>query len=96
VSRISGEPKFVPTRFLSFFLSAWRGSWTADQTLNPSAAALEAMIPFWLCLDEMNLAPVEQYFADYLSVLEQREWAGGRYLCPPCSLFNRESRMRRA
>ena len=30
--------------------------------------------PYWLCLDEMNLAPVEQYFADYLSVLETREW----------------------
>lgn len=29
-------------------------------------------IPFFLCLDEMNLAPVEQYFAEYLSVLETR------------------------
>jgi hypothetical protein len=28
--------------------------------------------PFFLCLDEMNLAPVEQYFAEYLSVLESR------------------------
>ncbi|NQZ08450.1 MAG: DUF3578 domain-containing protein [Algicola sp.] len=35
---------------------------------------LTAIRPFWLCLDEMNLAPVEQYFADYLSVLETRKW----------------------
>lgn len=27
-------------------------------------------IPFFVCLDEMNLAPVEQYFAEYLSALE--------------------------
>ncbi|MBR2265512.1 MAG: restriction endonuclease, partial [Paludibacteraceae bacterium] len=26
-----------------------------------------------LCLDEMNLAPVEQYFAEYLSVVESRK-----------------------
>ena len=30
-------------------------------------------VPFFLCLDEMNLAPVEQYFAEFLSVLETRE-----------------------
>jgi 5-methylcytosine-specific restriction endonuclease McrBC GTP-binding regulatory subunit McrB len=29
----------------------------------------------------MNLAPVEQYFADYLSVLETREWVGTKYKC---------------
>lgn len=28
--------------------------------------------PFFVCLDEMNLAPVEQYFAEFLSVLESR------------------------
>ena len=26
--------------------------------------------PFFVCLDEMNLAPVEQYFAEYLSAVE--------------------------
>ena len=30
-------------------------------------------VPFFLCLDEMNLAPVEQYFAEFLSVLETRK-----------------------
>ena len=29
-------------------------------------------VPFFVCLDEMNLAPVEQYFAEFLSVLETR------------------------
>lgn len=29
--------------------------------------------PYFLCLDEMNLAPVEQYFAEYLSVIENRK-----------------------
>lgn len=29
--------------------------------------------PYILCLDEMNLAPVEQYFAEYLSVVESRK-----------------------
>ena len=27
-------------------------------------------VPFFVCLDEMNLAPVEQYFAEYLSAIE--------------------------
>lgn len=30
-------------------------------------------IPFFICLDEMNLAPVEQYFAEFLSILETRK-----------------------
>ena len=30
-------------------------------------------VPYFLCLDEMNLAPVEQYFAEYLSVVESRK-----------------------
>ena len=35
-------------------------------------AMLHPNIPFFVCLDEMNLAPVEQYFAEFLSVLESR------------------------
>jgi hypothetical protein len=31
----------------------------------------------------MNLAPVEQYFADYLSVIETREWTDDGYRCDP-------------
>ena len=30
-------------------------------------------VPFFVCLDEMNLAPVEQYFAEMLSILETRK-----------------------
>ena len=33
-------------------------------------------VPFFLCLDEMNLAPVEQYLAEFLSVLETRKKVG--------------------
>lgn len=33
----------------------------------------EPNTPYFLCLDEMNLAPVEQYFAEYLSVIESRK-----------------------
>lgn len=35
-------------------------------------AMLYPTVPFFVCLDEMNLAPVEQYFAEFLSVLESR------------------------
>lgn len=33
----------------------------------------EKRVPFFVCLDEMNLAPVEEYFADFLSVIESRK-----------------------
>lgn len=33
--------------------------------------------PFFLCLDEMNLARVEYYFSDYLSLIETRNWDNG-------------------
>lgn len=36
-------------------------------------AMLDPSVPYFLCLDEMNLAPVEQYFAEYLSVVESRK-----------------------
>ncbi len=38
-----------------------------------AAALKEPYVPYFLCLDEMNLAPVEQYFAEYLSVIESRK-----------------------
>ena len=31
---------------------------------------------FFVCLDEMNLAPVEQYFAEYLSAIESADMKG--------------------
>ncbi len=57
VSRVSGEPVYVAGDFLKFVARAWE--------------ALD--VPYFLCLDEMNLAPVEQYFAEYLSVIESRK-----------------------
>jgi len=32
--------------------------------------------PFFVCLDEMNLAQVEHYFSDLLSIMETRRWNG--------------------
>lgn len=57
VSRVSGSPVFVAGDFLKFVAKAW-------ENLD---------VPYFLCLDEMNLAPVEQYFAEYLSVVESRK-----------------------
>ena len=36
-------------------------------------AQMNPEVPFFVCLDEMNLAPVEQYFAEILSILETRK-----------------------
>ena len=36
-------------------------------------AKMYPTVPFFVCLDEMNLAPVEQYFAEILSILETRK-----------------------
>lgn len=57
VSRVSGKSEFVAGVFLKFITKAWEDTET----------------PYFLCLDEMNLAPVEQYFAEYLSVIESRK-----------------------
>lgn len=35
--------------------------------------------PYFICMDEMNLARVEHYFSDLLSVLETQDWQEGRY-----------------
>ena len=40
-------------------------------------------VPFFLCLDEMNLAPVEQYFAEFLSAIESRTMENGAYMTDP-------------
>lgn len=66
VSRIGADKEgngviFVTGDFLKFVAKAWE----------------EPDVPYFLCLDEMNLAPVEQYFAEYLSVLESRKLKEG-------------------
>ena len=56
------------TPFIEFIGKAW-------QNLNT---------PFFLCLDEMNLAPVEEYFAEFLSAIESRSIdAKGSYETDP-------------
>lgn len=62
VSRIGADKEgngvvFIAGDFLKFVAKAWA----------------EPDVPYFLCLDEMNLAPVEQYFAEYLSVIESRK-----------------------
>lgn len=54
--------RFVPGKILEFLSEAQQ---------NPE-------IPFMLCLDEMNLARVEYYLSDFLSVIETREWMSGK------------------
>lgn len=49
--------KYILTTFLKFISKAWR----------------YLDVPFFLCMDEMNLAPVEQYFAEFLSIIETRQ-----------------------
>ena len=79
VSRIDGI-KYVPTKFLFFLIAAWQEVFDCGGSL---VLIGENTRPFWLCLDEMNLAPVEQYFADYLSILESRKWNGSGYSSLP-------------
>lgn len=44
--------------------------------------------PFFLCLDEMNLARVEYYLSDFLSVVETRELENDRIVTMPLALGN--------
>ena len=61
-SRISGKDRLIVTDFIRFIVKAMQYPDT----------------PFFLCLDEMNLAPVEQYFAEYLSAIETRRIYAGK------------------
>ena len=78
-TRLSGKAEYVVTDVLHFIVQAWKellrcGIRLEEGVVLGSQDQLTRVRPFWLCLDEMNLAPVEQYFADYLSILETREW----------------------
>lgn len=78
VSRIGNAgPHYVVTDVLRFMVKAWKAAVDENAALKP----VGEILPYWLCLDEMNLAPVEQYFADYLSVIETRKWEGNEYKC---------------
>lgn len=98
ISRLGGDgnAEYITTDVLQFIAKAWRAIIDTGLELAPECnglavigdkGELEQVLPYWLCLDEMNLAPVEQYFADYLSVLETREWQWDdtqfNYCCDP-------------
>lgn len=61
------SPHYVFTPFIEFIVKAWQ---------HPE-------VPFFLCLDEMNLAPVEEYFAEFLSAIESRSFEGEEYMTDP-------------
>lgn len=60
------EQKYLTTPFLDALFEAKQ---------NPET-------PYFICLDEMNLARVEYYFADFLSLLEERNYS------PEISLYS--------
>ena len=62
-----GGAHYEFTPFVKFIVRAWQ----------------HQDVPFFLCLDEMNLAPVEQYFAEYLSAIESRSIENGEYITDP-------------
>ena len=63
-----GKPHYVLTPFVRFLVKAM---------------LYEDKAPFFVCMDEMNLAPVEQYFAEFLSVLESRKLIDGKITSEP-------------
>ncbi len=90
VSRIP-QPHYVVSEFLLFVIKAWKNAFDSANASKIVCKPSDQITPYWLCLDEMNLAPVEQYFADYLSVLETRQWDVDEYSCDPllkASAFN--------
>ena len=90
ISRLNPQgAEFIVTGVVKFIVKAWLSSLArfdtsevnGENTLTPIYKNATDVKPYWLCLDEMNLAPVEQYFADYLSVLETRHWKSHIYSC---------------
>jgi hypothetical protein len=84
LSRLGGKgARFVVTDVLTFIVAAWKHAAASAEATGITLRDLDTISPYWLCLDEMNLAPVEQYFADYLSIVETRRWEKGDYSCDP-------------
>ena len=64
----SVSKRYEFTPFVRFIVKAWQHLDT----------------PYFLCLDEMNLAPVEEYFAEFLSAIESRSFdENGNYITDP-------------
>jgi len=60
------------------------GDYVPGQLITPLLMALfEPEKPFFVCLDEMNLARVEHYFSDFLSIIESRRRVGPSIITDP-------------
>ncbi len=73
ISRLNGPAEYITTDVLQFIAKAWRAiadsgltvvvQESEDQGKRLVVAGerdeLDKVLPYWLCLDEMNLAPVE-------------------------------------
>ncbi|RLA20605.1 MAG: DUF3578 domain-containing protein, partial [Gammaproteobacteria bacterium] len=80
ISRLGNNgAEYIVTDFLQFIVAAWKE--ITERIEDGEIYYRDDCVPYWLCLDEMNLAPVEQYFADYLSIIETRQWEDGKYYC---------------
>lgn len=93
ISHINGT-RYHSTPFLIFLVKALAAATEYASETEIIWKDPGSVPPYWLCLDEMNLAPVEQYFADYLSVIESRKWENGIYTCHPllnAAQFNNEN-----
>lgn len=64
-----------PEDLLGYFNPIERSYQATPFLLALQAAARNPQVPHFICLDEMNLARVEHYFADFLSLLENRSKA---------------------
>lgn len=65
--KVGEKVLYFITEFLLFLVKAWHYT----------------DIPFILCLDEMNLSSVEHYFADFLSIIESRQFFGASVISDP-------------
>lgn len=71
------KPNWHDSTELLGYYSALSGKYELTDFIRFAYIALQNKdVAFFLCLDEMNLAPVEQYFAEFLSVLETRKKVG--------------------
>lgn len=61
-----------PEDLLGYYNPIERSYQATPFLLALQAAARDPHVPHFICLDEMNLARVEHYFADFLSLLENR------------------------
>lgn len=61
-----------PEDLLGYYNPIERSFQATPFLLALQAAARSPHVPHFICLDEMNLARVEHYFADFLSLLESR------------------------